>query len=677
MHIQKMSNLILNNRSHQDVLQIYNGDISKLPNLVLLHSTIYGPTSTIEWLSADKKENDLKDLLATTKIAQPWVRIDQHGYPLAFDNIQFIPGDITLLYKAQIRQAFKIEAIEIAEIKEYDSHLVQQVVVDYDFKWNSQVKYLPGLYNRDTTKTLKTTSGNNGNSLTLFTPNFQPFVRLNFITPSSGTHLSFYDQDVKFPFSKKVDKEDAKYYMNLLEENRLRIMRDKPFILRENGLNIPMPDCTELMAYDIVYQQLNLILDLLERGLITTKNPSLEDLHRIFIANLNTGYFIRPPLSLYIYTINFVRMYWTNFLNNPELLNSYAKMYDGMKRDSKFELVAGEDVYRSYSKIVITEDILVANPSKIYDKHPTSTHKAGSVRGHVTIPVPIDNVIEIEGKLYYQHPIRDPHNRVKGPENWNMKLEEINNYPWVIYHGSRPYHFYEADEVTYKTFQEAEEEMKSKIDDNAWASGELMVNLTFLYSPTLNYNVPENEIWNFRYIPSEDKKVVFAISTHGIWFITKGKLEEREHLPQIFTELEAEEELHVAISNFKYITLHGICFLASDLRLFYNSFLYDTIVGTGEANFDLPNLSLKDLRLMRDVLAGRISFLYFYSNLSAYAYAQLSAKRTLLDIYDFIPARYYIDHAYVIGVPLRQQLKAIQIAASTGVIKRLEEVINL
>lgn len=128
----------------------------------------------------------------------------------------------------------------------------------------------------------------------------------------------------------------------------------------------------------------------------------------------------------------------------------------------------------------------------------------------------------------------------------------------------------------------------------------------------------------------------------------------------IYLPIEQEEKLDVPKLNSRWIKINGIQFKSSDLRLFYNTYLYDTLVNTGESEIELPNLPLKDLRLLRDVFTGIVSLLYFYENCSKYAYELLSGKRTMLDIFDLKVARRLICSQFRFGIPLREQIAGLK-----------------
>lgn len=109
----------------------------------------------------------------------------------------------------------------------------------------------------------------------------------------------------------------------------------------------------------------------------------------------------------------------------------------------------------------------------------------------------------------------------------------------------------------------------------------------------------------------------------------------------------------------RYVSINGVSFKTSDLRLFYNTWLYDTLVKTGEKDIVLPNISIDDLKLLRDVLTGNASMLYVYHRLSDYTYRLISGDRTMFDVYDGLGFRHLIDMGYDIGLPLVDQLTTL------------------
>ena len=135
-----------------------------------------------------------------------------------------------------------------------------------------------------------------------------------------------------------------------------------------------------------------------------------------------------------------------------------------------------------------------------------------------------------------------------------------------------------------------------------------------------------------------------------------------------------EALLTVPYLNHKYIKINGVSFLSRDLRLLYNTFLFETLVYTNESDITFPTLRYSDLLLLRDMFAGMSPMLYVYEHLSEYAYNQLSGERTMFSIYDEIVVRIAIDKAYSPGAILRDQLKQAVIPKEIGRIVRLEEL---
>lgn len=141
--------------------------------------------------------------------------------------------------------------------------------------------------------------------------------------------------------------------------------------------------------------------------------------------------------------------------------------------------------------------------------------------------------------------------------------------------------------------------------------------------------------------------------------------------------VENEMDLEVPKLKHKYVHINGICFKSSDLRLFYNTHFYDLLVNTQVGEIELHLMSLDDLKLMKDMLAGRISFLYFYTNISDYTFAQLMAEHSLIDLFELLQARWFMLKDYSIGLPFKIQMSKIEVGEKLGKIGRLEELIGV
>ena len=83
------------------------------------------------------------------------------------------------------------------------------------------------------------------------------------------------------------------------------------------------------------------------------------------------------------------------------------------------------------------------------------------------------------------------------------------------------------------------------------------------------------------------------------------------------------------------VIINGIEFKSNDLRLFYNTQLYDlvfSLIQTGQSNIQIPYISLKDLKLMRDLLQGRIMPQTFTDELSSQGIVFLGGDRTFYQL---------------------------------------------
>lgn len=127
----------------------------------------------------------------------------------------------------------------------------------------------------------------------------------------------------------------------------------------------------------------------------------------------------------------------------------------------------------------------------------------------------------------------------------------------------------------------------------------------------------------------------------------------------------------------KYVEINGVSFLSADLRLLYNTWIYQTLVYTGESKIYLPNLYRQDCILLKELFTGMSPLLYVYNHLSDYALSQLLDERTMISIYEVPVARAIIDESFSPGVNLRDQLKLVKIPEELGKIVRLEELVRI
>jgi len=157
------------------------------------------------------------------------------------------------------------------------------------------------------------------------------------------------------------------------------------------------------------------------------------------------------------------------------------------------------------------------------------------------------------------------------------------------------------------------------------------------------------------------------------------EFEENEDEPQgrvisVYLGIDNEPQLDIPEPKGKYTSINGVSFYSAHLKLFYNTFLYSLVVDS--AQIELPRASLRDVRMLRDTLQGLTPLYYFYQHMSDYMYAILNDKRTMLDIFDFLPARIMINRSFEIGLPLHLQLARLKKRAEDK-ITRLDELIEV
>jgi len=105
-----------------------------------------------------------------------------------------------------------------------------------------------------------------------------------------------------------------------------------------------------------------------------------------------------------------------------------------------------------------------------------------------------------------------------------------------------------------------------------------------------------------------------------------------------------EYELDISIIPFSQVEINGVHFETSELIIFYNTQFYDLIVSlskTGESKLSIPYISFKDLKLIRDLLQGRIMPQTFRDGLSFKGVVFLGGDRTfyqLTYVYDCLLA---------------------------------------
>jgi len=286
-----------------------------------------------------------------------------------------------------------------------------------------------------------------------------------------------------------------------------------------------------------------------------------------------------------------------------------------------------------------------------------------------------NRLIPYNRPVTYKFASRDIHIFEREDESWNVKtvydLSSVKDKNFFLY--TRDNNSTEVLELgEFRTIQEVRLYLINYLEiryrlvyiDRDWSYTEA------------NPGLGTANIYNVHATLNEPSRII-ALTNHKNFYITKGTEKENEELKKIFVIAEEEAELQIPFLKYKYIYINGVAFKSMDLRLFYNSFIYDTLLRTGESEIIIPNLSVQDLRLLRDTLTGRTSFLYFFQHISTYAYLQLSGERTLIDLFEFLPARYFIDLTFEIGKSLLESIQNIEVPRDVGVISRLEELVRI
>lgn len=268
-------------------------------------------------------------------------------------------------------------------------------------------------------------------------------------------------------------------------------------------------------------------------------------------------------------------------------------------------------------------------------------------------------------------------------ERWNLKEviddSELRDKFWYLYlHKDGVYNLV----ATNSNFNTIIHVVDSTINDIHTTMGYSVTQANEEYDEKKQYNLRYNsEIIRFNVVPHNVGKNVFAIWDLGqsMLFATKGSLKYQQNLPKVFAELEPEPELVVPKLNYKYISINGISFKSADLRLFYNTWLYQTLVSTNAQEIELPNFSLIHLKLLKAVVTGVDPIGFISLNLSKYELAILSGPRTMLDICEMPEVESMMKRMwYNSGLPLREQLSKLPDSRNNiDQIKRLTELIRI
>jgi len=365
--------------------------------------------------------------------------------------------------------------------------------------------------------------------------------------------------------------------MNMLDAHRKAIGKAICDKYKDNMIasaDVSISAC--VISFDIVFQQLDMILTLLVRKIPITTTIKCKDfistqqlltlpsLHQLFIDNMVSPYtYIRRPMSLYMDSIHLMQTWWQACLEHPEQLYNYQKDYQYYSSAGPVVLEDCKEKKDDYKVSINISSDLILHGKFISDRVPPVTH--------------------------FKQPLRTK--PCYDLSKWNL-TRKVSEY----------------------------------------SSG--LVRVLQTAAPDL---------------------LVEGVKMHSEW----------------------EAPLQVLQVEHKYMCINGVSFLAKDLRLFYNTFLLESISRDEEICHTFKLLPYKDLLLLRETLMGRCPLLYLYENISKYGYSILCDERSMLQLYDLYLARILINREFRIGLPLRQQLAQMKIPNKYGEISRLQELVAL
>lgn len=115
-----------------------------------------------------------------------------------------------------------------------------------------------------------------------------------------------------------------------------------------------------------------------------------------------------------------------------------------------------------------------------------------------------------------------------------------------------------------------------------------------------------------------------------------------------------------------YITIHGVIFRSEDLvKVLHNTPLTGPI-SLGIDKYDPMWLSYKDIKLLRDLLNGRIMTYVYVNSLSDQAFLTMSGQDTFIHLYHSRNVSRWVDRAFSIGAPLVDQLATLKSSSPQG-----------
>lgn len=626
---------------------------------------------------------DLEEVEKASNISLPLHRINNElirsfDVVIAGQRHKIIPADITLLYFAEIYQALSEAKHAVPQVINFQGTVAQLVPTHFTQWITSGSKYTAPLRYRNVSLGRVAQDNNQGFALL---EDFRGFLRNNFEHGDNKTKTKPSRANMTNVEIQGIDTPTLQHYMNILEANRQRIIREKTIQEKTSNGTVVFYTTTTLLAYDVVFQQLELIISLMRRGLLQNGTRyDLVNVHKVFIYYIDPqNYFIRRPMSVYLNKMSDIVNYWQAFLQEPIRLYQYQAYYNDAinktltKLDIDIQFMGSDNPKDNYYHVRYNQDLLVPNPEAIYDKHPQDIDN---------VTVKDDPYKDWTGLslTYYTIPVRE---RLERNKRWNLRLLSgeskhiLDITPWDR---TGRVSSQQANSFSYPSIKQAYEKVRATLPQP----------ITYSSEP---YNYTNEKDYNgsvlFPYpIESFRRNVLLGfVKEKGLKKLTISLT--LNTVPKTYTSRVEEPPLELPKLRHKYIKINGISFNSLDLVLLYNTFLLETLVATQEPEVTLPLMPLKDLKLLKDVFTGHTSLNYAYTHFSEYTYRQLSGGRTMLNIYELIIARRAIDRFFDLGLPLRIQLASIKLSYplaprsfSQGLeqeisISRLEELINL
>lgn len=107
---------------------------------------------------------------------------------------------------------------------------------------------------------------------------------------------------------------------------------------------------------------------------------------------------------------------------------------------------------------------------------------------------------------------------------------------------------------------------------------------------------------------------------------------------------------------YEYVVVNGVEFKSRDILAVFFDTPLATVAETVES-YVFSDMTEGDIKLVRDVLCGRVMFLTFFKGLSSSAFTRLGGANTLLGMYEVPKLRKTIDFAFVLGMSFVDQIR--------------------